>query len=338
MRYFKYVIYYFIISLVYIKNIQANTYLTIPSELETEELNKDEKQKFQSIQYNETLAMPQQYKGELKHKEGVEEIYLKDVRLYLGFGGRYSFLENITLSADKDPPDTTYYTKTHHWKYDPDFNYYASVGLYWRNGIRIDFEYSQSVFESEDYGNSFNRYQYNNIIFNQYLQTTGVLTTKINTQTDKTYTILTDNMYPITELTIKTYMINFIMERVYSLQRIKPYLGVGVGILEGDMTSLVSDKASRVPAIQVMLGISYPITKDDSVILYLGYRGIFAKELEQTFTRITGVSFANVPDNERVEADRPFNGTSYYNPVFVKSKERYSYKTNNIDFGFKVFL
>ena len=68
-------------------------------------------------------------------------------------------------------------------------------------------------------------------------------------------------------------------------------------------------------------------------MLYLGYKGIFAKDMEQTFTRITGVNSVNT-----VPIGSEFDGKTFYNPTLVKSKEKYNVQTNNIDLGVRFFF
>lgn len=316
------------------KDLYASVRLTTPEDLKIEQLNKEQKEKFQNIDYTETLAIPNQYKGKLKYTEGKEEVHLKDVRLFFGAGGRYTFSGDTTLTSDLNENEVGspgYFNKKNNLKFDDNFNFYASAGLYWRNGIRLEFEYSQMTLTTNNFGKNFKRYD-NGIIFNQYLQRTGVLNT-YGTGMNK-YTALTNNMLPKLDFSVKTYMVNFIFEKTNIRSKIRPYIGFGAGLVEGDIETLKNDGASRVLGGQVMVGLSYPIS-EDQLVLYLGYRGIFSQKMEQTFTRITNVSLENVPSNISSEA---FNGKTYYNPNMVQSKEKYDFQAHNIDFGIRFFF
>jgi len=312
-------------------DLQAATRLATPEELKIEQLNKEQKDKLQNVQYTEAVEIPNQYKGKLKYTEGKEEVHLKDVRLFFGGGGRYTFSKNVTVEAETVPEGAQYFNKKNVWNMDDNFNFYASAGIYWRNGIRIEFEYSQMTLETTDYGQNFARYngpdtRGQGIIFNQYLQKSGRITSHGN------YTTLTNNMLPIAELSLKTYMVNFIFERTQIKSKIKPYIGIGLGVVDGDMKTFENEGSSVVFGGQVMAGISYPISNGIAAI-YLGYRGIFMQDFEQTFTRVTNVNSVNTqpPGSE-------FNGNVYYNPTLVKSKEKYNAQTHNIDLGVRFFF
>ena len=322
------------VSFVSLHNSYAAVRLTTPEDMEIEQLNKEEKAKLQNIQYTETVAIPNQYKGKLKYTEGKEEVHLKDARLFLGVGGRYTFSSDITLKSDQDI-NSPYFNKKNTFELDDNFNFYASAGLYWRNGIRLELEYSQMTLNTSDYGKNFARYD-NGIIFNQYLQKTANLssyTSIINGET-QTYTALTDNMLPTVDLSIKTYMFNFIFEKTNIKSKLRPYIGFGVGLVEGDFTTLETNDTSRVLGGQVMVGLSYPFV-EEQLVLYLGYRGIFARTMEQTFTRVVGVSLDGVP---QLVSNTAFNGNVYYNPQLVESKEKFNFQAHNIDLGIRFFF
>ncbi len=333
----KFLSIFFVLNCLCIFNLYAATRLVTPEELQIEQLNKEQKDKLQNVQYTETLAIPNQYKGKLKYTEGREEVHLKDARLFFGAGGRYTFSKDLTVKAEEIPQNHQYFNQKNVWNMDGNFNFYVSGGLYWRNGIRIEFEYSQMTLETNDYGKNFAKYNGpdtngKGIIFNQYLQTSGEITNYINDLGQVQYTTLTNNMLPVAELSVKTYMLNFIFERVYAKSKIRPYVGVGLGVITGDITTFVNEGSSTVFGGQVMVGLSYPIS-DESLVFYLGYRGIFMQDMEQTFTRITDVNSAGTRPS-----GSEFNGNTYFNLNLVKSKEKYNVQTHNIDLGIRFFF
>ena len=315
----KLFILFFIIS----SNVFGATRIIIPYDLETEDLNTDQRDKFQNIQYQESLAIPNQYKGPLKYTKGEEEIKITDVRFYMGAGGRYSKVGDIELESDSNYSGTSvYFNKINKWQMQDNFNYFVSGGLYWRNGFRIELEYSEMTLETDNYGSNFKKYTGagtgNGIIFNQYLQTSGTITT------DGANSILTNNMLPVAEFSVKTYMLNFIFEKTSANSKLRPYVGIGAGMVSGDFASLVNEGESNVLGAQAMVGLAYGFV-NDQVVLYLGYRALFVQDMEQTFTRIISAN--------------SFNGTSYYNPTFVQSTEKFSFpQIHNIDFGLKFFF
>lgn len=328
----------FIITIILNSNVFAKVILRTPEDVKTEELNKEEREKLQNVQYTETLEIPNQYKGKLKYTEGTEDVYLEDAKLFFGMGGRYTFSHNVTLESNRDI-SSMYFNKKNTFNMRENYNYFMSAGLYWRNGIRIEGEYSKMTLTTKDYGKHFNKFttQSGDIIFNQYLQKTGVLNTIYLTPGDSEnkYTTLTNNMLPKLDLEVTTYMVNVIFEKSNIKSKLRPYLGFGIGLVQGDFITLASDGASKVMGGQVMTGLSYPIT-ENQVILYFGYRCLFSQTMEQTFTRITGVSLDNVP--EIVEKNYAFTGKVYYNPNLVESKERFNFLTHNIDIGVKFFF
>ena len=312
----KYLIIFFVCL---INNAFANIRLTIPSDIETKKLNKEQRDRFQNIQYKESVGIPNQYKGKLKYTKGKEEIKLRDVGFVMGVGGRYSITDDITLNSDIGSGSSyTYFNKTNTWEMKNNFNFFVSGGLYWRNGIRIELEYSQMTLETNNYGRNFRNYGSSSVIFNQYLQKTGILTE------DSTGSMLTSNMLPVIELKVKTYMLNFILEKTNINSKIRPYLGFGDGIVNGNIDTLKNDESSTVLGAQAMVGLSYLID-DGHAVMYLGYRALFVQDMEQTFTRIVDAS--------------SFNGTTYFNPSFVKSKEKYNFPNiHNIDLGIRFFF
>lgn len=313
----------FCLFLFFISNTYAAAKFVIPYDLTTEELNKDQRGKFQSLQNQQSLSMPNQYKGKLKYTKGEEEIKLTDVAFFVGAGGRYSLTNDVELESDLNyNSNSTYFNKLNKWKMDNNINFYASGGLYWRNGFRIELEYSEMTLETSNYGRNFKKYSSSGmgdrIIFNQYLQTSSTLTS------DGANYTLTNNMLPVAELSVKTYMLNFIFEQVSAASKLRPYAGFGFGMVSGNFSSLVNDGESNVLGAQALVGLSYAI-KENKLSLYLGYRALFVQDMEQTFTRIISAS--------------SFNGTTYYNPTFVQSKEKFNFPNiHNIDFGFRFFF
>lgn len=305
----------------------ATTRLIAPGDVDIQELNTEEKDKLQNVQYQESVGIPTQYKGKLKNTEGKEEIHFKDLRLFLGVGGRYTFANNITLNSSLNST-SEYFNKKNQWKYDGNFNYFASLGVYWRNGIRIEFEYSQMTLETNNFASKFKPYNNGTIPFNQYLQTNATLQEVI--ELNGRYNRLIGNDIPLVELSVKTYMMNFIFEKSTAKSKIRPYVGFGLGLINGDMESLVNEGSSSVFGGQVLAGVSYPFAKG-ALVLYLGYRGIFSTDMEQTFTRITGVNGYN--GNFFNE-----NNYFYYNPVLERSAEKYKIMLHNVDLGIRFFF
>lgn len=316
MKLYKILVLFF--SFIPLFNANGAVKLSTPYDLEIKQLNEEEKDKLKSINFSETVGMPKQYKGKLNNTEGVEEVRLKDVGAYFGAGGRYSVAKKTDMEADANV-NTLYYNKNEKWEFDNNFNFFVSAGLYWRNGIRIEFEYSEATFENSNFGKNFEKV--GPYVFNQYLQTEARIRTETSGGTTTIY--LTNNDFPLVEFSVKTYMLNFIFEKTNIKSPIKPYVAFGVGMVSGDMANLRTDDVSNVPGAQIMVGLSYPIS-DGAAAIYLGYRGVFAKEMEQTFTRV-------------VDADT-FDGTTYVNPIFVKTKQKYDYQSQNIDFGVKFFF
>lgn len=311
--------YLLIFYILFIGNAFAIVRLSIPSDIETEKLNKEQRDRLQNIQYIESIGMPRQYKGKLKNTKGKEEIRLVDVGFIMGVGGSYSIIKDITLNSNlEEQPGYRYFNKKNTWKMKNNFSFYASGGLYWRNGIRIELEYSQMKVETDDYGKNFETYGSTSIIFNQYLQNTGVITD------NSSGSLLTNNMVPVAELQIKTYMINFIFEQTNINSKIRPYIGFGIGMVDGNFDTLKNEGSDIVLGGQAMVGLSYAFENEKSAV-YLGYRALIVQDMEQTFTRIVGAT--------------NFNGTTYYNPVLIKSKEKFKFpNTHNIDFGIKFFF
>lgn len=281
---------FFILFLCFAPFFNANgaVKLSTPYDLDIKQLNSEEKDKLKNINYTQTVGMPNQYKGKLKYTEGKEDVYLKDVRAYFGLGGRFTMAKDTKL----EPQDNTYSdTAKIDINFKTNFNYFASGGLYWRNGIRTEFEYSEATLKADAVGGNF-----------------------ITKNKNGTYSNINDMTV---KFLIKTYMINFIFENVNIKSPIKPYFGFGAGMVSGDMRNLVNTAKSNVFGGQVMAGLSYPIS-DGIVAIYLGYRGVFASEMEQDFIKY--------------ESD----GLGGYNEVNVK--EKYKYQSNNVDLGVKFFF
>lgn len=300
-------------------NLYADVKLSVPYDLDTKELNKEEKDKLQNTNYSKTISIPQQYKGKLKYTEGVPEVRLKDFRGYFGAGGRYSFVKNTNMRETSDTPTSAYFNKNEKWEFKNNFNFFASAGLYWINGVRLEFEYSEMTAETDNFGKNFS--SMNDYKFNQYLQEKANITTTNILGTETTY--LTNNSYPLIQFSVKTYMINFVFENVNAKSKLRPYVGIGGGVVVGDMANLKTDKKSIVPGGQIMIGLSYPIS-EQVLVAYLGYRAVIAKEMSQTFTRIYGAE--------------DYNGKTYKNPQMMQVKEKFKYSSQNIDLGFRFFF
>ncbi len=312
----------FFICLLFVNNLFATVRIAVPYDLETTELNKEQRDKLQNIKNQESISMPEQYKGPLKYTEGEEEVKLRDVALSLGIGGRYTFINDIELTSNLDlTGSATYFNKINKWKMKNNFNFFASAGLYWRNGFRIELEYSEMTIDTANYGEDFARYNSGlgaGIIFNQYLQHAAIISNYDG------ITRLSNNMLPVAELSLKTYMLNFIFEKTKVNSKVRPYLGFGFGMVNGDFSSLVNEGGSKVFGAQAMVGLSYVISPEQ-VVAYLGYRILYMKEMEQTFTRLIGAN--------------NFDGNVYYDPVFKQSTETYQVPIlHNIDLGFKFFF
>lgn len=302
-----------------ILSVRADVKLSVPYDLDIEELNKEEKDKLQNTNYSETVGIPKQYKGKLKYTEGVPEVRLRDFRGYFGIGGRYSFVANTNMKEVGDTPTSPYFNKNEKWEFKNNFNFFASAGLYWVNGVRLEFEYSEMTAETDNFGKNFA--SMNGYKFNQYLQEKANITTTniLGTET----TSLTNNSYPLIQFSIKTYMMNFVFENVNAKTKLKPYVGIGGGVVVGDMANLRTDGKSVVPGGQIMVGLSYPIS-EQVLVAYLGYRLVVAKEMSQTFTRVYDAE--------------DYNGKTYTNPKMTQVKEKFKYSSQSIDLGFRFFF
>jgi len=307
-------------------NLYAATRLTTPYSLDVQQLNSD---KENTLQENGNNLGMKQYKGKIKYKEPKPDVRLKDFRLYLGVGGRYTMPKTVTIEQSDEKTITgTYYNKKSEWDFDNNLNYFASIGLYWNNGVRIEFEYSEMTLDCDSFAKDFPNYESTSTVFNQYLQKDSQ-TLYHTSGGSLLYTTLTNNMQNVIELSVKTFMLNFIYEKQIYSAKIKPYIGFGVGVLKGDMNTLENDGASLVPGGQILAGLSYPISNNVAAI-YLGYRGVFSKDFEQTFTRITGV--------DGYGGNYYTSDGTYYNPQFQQVKEKYNFQTQNIDLGIKFFF
>lgn len=314
----KFLLFLFIFVFTFL-NAKADVKLSVPYDLDIEELNKEEKDKLQNTNYSETIGIPQQYKGKLKYTEGMPEVRLRDFRGYFGIGGRYSFVSNTNMKEVGDTPTSPYFNRNEKWKFKNNFNFFASAGLYWVNGVRLEFEYSEMTAETDNFGKDFS--SMNGYKFNQYLQEKANITTTNISGTETVY--LTNNSYPLIQFSIKTYMMNFIFENSNAKSKLKPYVGIGGGIVVGDMANLRTDGKSIVPGGQIMVGLSYPIS-EQVLVAYLGYRAVVAKEMSQTFTRIYDAE--------------DYNGKTYKNPQMMQVKEKFRYTSQSVDLGFRFFF
>ncbi|MDR2527018.1 MAG: P44/Msp2 family outer membrane protein [Rickettsiales bacterium] len=340
----------------------AVTRLVYPEEMEVKELNAEEKDKLKSIKTgksikdNSTLGVPEQYKGPLKYAEPEQRAYLKDFRIEVGFGGSVSMFPTLKM---KTITDLTYTQpsynigKEQEWEMPKNYNYNASLGLYWINGVRLEFEYKKMTIENKKFTNGFNNtckgndtnQPCNNSSYplNVYLQKGSVLESKTYKIQDinHSYTQLSKNMQPIVNITVSTYMANIILEQVYVKSKARPYLGVGVGVASVNMSSLVNKGASNIPALQVMIGLSYPLA-DEKVALYIGYRGLFMQKIKQTFTRIVGTSCPDAASGVECNTDgigysEKDNGF-YYNPEFEDSEQEYNIASHDISATVRFFF
>ncbi len=270
------------------------------------------------MQDSESVIYKDLYRGELEFDETTQDVDIMDARFYLGAGGKFNITNDLTLNSNLDLIGSDiYFEKENTWEMDNNFSYYISGGLYWLNGVKIEFEYSEMLLETSNYGQNFRRYvgsgPGNGEIFNQYLQVGHEI---FNNE-------LRDNVLPLAELSLRTYMVNFIFEKVTAKHKVKPYFGFGVGMATGDITTLVNEGASSAVAAQVLVGLSYPFIENMSI--YLGYRGLYVGELEQTFTRVVSAN--------------DFDGSTYYNPTFEQSTEKYDIPVNHsVSLGFKFFF
>lgn len=249
-------------------NANSKVRLVAPETLEMEQLNQSQQKKIKNIDYSETIETSNQYKGKLKKTEGVEEVRLNDVRLYLGFGGRATFANDATIK--KEGYDDI------NLNFDSDMNYFGSVGLYWRNGIRTEFEYSSTAIRGDATTPS------------GFMDSDGNISEKIKINFE-----------------IDTYMWNFMFEKTHAKTPIKPYIGFGLGVASGDFEGLVTDGGALAPAAQFMVGLSYPISKD-VVSFYLGYRAFFTGKMEQDFSMSRLISGSSPSAYETIQVKKSY--------------------------------
>ena len=145
------------VSFFVFSNVEARNYLIPPADMEMEELNKDESDKFQNVNLKSSTDYNiQQYKGDLKFKYGKVDSRFKDGRMHLIFGGQVTLPTYTTLTTNLNEQE--YLNKNVKFNFKTDYNYFAGMGFYWPNGIRIEAEYSSMVLETKNYGNSFKKY------------------------------------------------------------------------------------------------------------------------------------------------------------------------------------
>jgi hypothetical protein len=136
---------------------------------------------------------------------------------------------------------------------------------------------------------------------------------------------------PLVELSIKTFMLNMILEKETLTSTFHPYLGLGIGMIYTDMESLeTKGSAKGILGGQLLLGIAHPLSKKLASV-YIGYRGVFAtKKASQTFTRVMGA--------EGYYGDMGlifFENGVYYNPILQEVEQAYAIQVHNVDIGFR---
>jgi len=253
-----------------------------------------------------------QYKGKLKKKRQRDEFRLIDARFYGGGGLKYSFMSdtkmtkanktNAQIQAETGQTSTIYYDENK-LSLGGNGGYFASLGLYWGNGLRIETEYTQTTYDTKKLGD--------------FSFTVG---------TDKIWEYLHGssvnvNSVPITQLEfdVKTVMLNVIFEPFRYHSKITPYIGAGAGLVMGDVQSLKNKGSAKAFGAQAMVGLSHKF--GNSGCIYLGYRFTKSGDLEQTFKRIVQVG-----------------ASPTYTPYTIDSKETYQYEAHGVDLGFRLFF
>jgi hypothetical protein len=211
-------------------NLFAKTTLLYPNEMQIEELNKDVETKLQTIEKKNSnyISLPNQYKGKLRYTESEQITKFRDYKLTFGFGMYFlNKVSNISIeNIEKE-----------NWKLKSNFNFDISIGAYWINGVKVEYEY-------------------------------GSLNSKVENKNDLT-------------LNTKKNTINVVLEQSFVKSKWRPYIGVGLGIANFEFKGNKNSKKGTTAVGQVVVGLSYPLNVDERLIIYLGYKGLFAPKIKQ---------------------------------------------------------
>jgi len=256
------------------------------------QLNKDE-QKFQHIDsFKKTYELPKQYMGKLKYQKRKEPSHLKDAKIYLGFGFRNTWVDstefkdttttgeqfaqmNAQYGTSFDTSSTTF-NATERRSCDEQLGYFGSIGLYWPSGLKTEIEYGSTEFNTNQ-------------------------------------TITNDSVTEKITFKVDTVMFNVFLDAPSDLSKITPYIGGGIGVVRAKFKPYTNSNKENAAAVQGMVGLSYKLNYNSSV--YLGYRYLVAKKLEQTI------------HETYEEGDNIYYSTSTY---------EYRYKSHGVDFGFRI--
>ncbi|MDR3290205.1 MAG: hypothetical protein LBT02_02880 [Rickettsiales bacterium] len=338
---FKFLLLLFLLN---VTNINAATRLFYPDGLKTESLNKDDEAKFSSANNTED-GIPNQYKGELKYTEVEPESRLDEGHIVIHFGSNMSYVPTIKIKA-KDEISGDHFHSSQNWKMsksltDMYFSYNFGIGLYWLNGLIIEFEYSQTMLDIITFTDNFDKIEISSddgtskkIPFNEYLQTGAVLETMNGIE------ILKGNTAPLLELNIKSYFLNVTMEQTVPKDRIRPYFGFGFGFSDARIVNLVGDTGKLIPSGQIFVGFVYPLS-EGKANLYFGYKGFFMTKIKKKFTRVVkgscdgtdGSGFESVTCGGGID----FEGT-IYNPEFETTEHEYNFSSHNFNVTSRFFF
>ncbi|MDR0423549.1 MAG: porin family protein [Rickettsiales bacterium] len=195
----------------------ARTILLFPEDVQPEQLNKDVTPKLQTLEKNSVNSytdLPNQYKGGLKYTEPEQITKFRDYRFTFGVG-MYLY-DNIPSIEIKNA------SGVEHWNFGSNFGYDISVGVYWVNGVKIEYEYGS--LSKDILGKSFLLDLKKNIL---------------NLTLEQTY--LKDKMRPYIGFGIGSYSFSFGGENILS---------------NGNKT-----KTRNVAGIQLTVGLAYPFSE-----------------------------------------------------------------------------
>jgi hypothetical protein len=322
------ILFLFISSIIF-----ARTKLIYPTNVkDMQELNKEEEDKLKniSIKRSSTIDIPEQYKGSLKFTESEPDANWRDFRVMLGFSALISFIPDFEMKAIDEPISIPSvpgnFTKSATWSSPVNYSYSLMAGIYWINGVRFEFDYSKKTLEIKNFTNGFKKVNdtiWGDVIFNEYLQKSATITRYLTEDGIEEHDRLSGNMLPLVEITVQTYMGNIILEQVYAKSKFRPYIGIGAGLVSVDASSLETDGAFTTIGGQFLVGFSYPITLEEKIIIFLGYRGVFFPTVKQKMKRVTGV---NCIANGTCVADGV-----YYNPIIEEIEQKYNIQFHNFD-------